>query len=435
MTTLYDMLDVRPDDDAETVKDAFRKAVKVSHPDLNADDPDAAARFKEVVRANAILSDPELRAVYDRMLEFERQQHQPASVAYNIVPDAIVVVVLAVVMAGAYTLYTNLPEISIYLPKIPIAKLKVAANTTSEPSAAVVRPLAPVEADTSDSPREKFESAKIPASIPTSIPVPGTVALTEASAVAALDAAHAPVGAAAPSSPPADESTGASSRQKVESGAPAPSAIASTDNGVVAVEDVTHVAASAAAVQPSPSADTSTGDIPRDKPESNRSPASNAVARTDNGVVAAEDVTHVPANAAVPPSPADANTSGSTPNRDEGATTSVPSAVAPAPSAAPPTTGAAVEKNPSGGGALKDATFYREQGMESYRNGDLPKAIADFDRAIQLNPNFEEAYIDRGIALYRLRKFDRAFADVAQAKRIENSHRTAASAAPKAHSN
>ena len=430
MTTLYDMLDVRPDDDAETVKDAFRKAVKVSHPDLNADDPEAAARFKEVVRANAILSDPELRAVYDRMLAFERQQHQPSSVAYNIVPDAIVVVVLAVVMAGAYTLYTNLPEISIYLPKISIAKLKVAANTTREPSAAVVRPSAPVEADTSDSPREKPEGAKIP----TSIPVPGTVALPEGSAVAALDAAHAPVGAAAPSSP-ADESTDASSRQKVESGAPAPSAGASTDNGVVAVEDVTHVAASAAAVEPSPPADASTGGIPRDKPESNRSPPPNAVAPTDNGVVAAEDVTGAPANAAVTPSLADANTSGSTPNRDEGEA-SVPSAVAPAPSAAtPPTTGSAAEKNPSGSGPLKDATFYREQGMESYRNGDLPKAIADFDRAIQLDPNFEEAYIDRGIALYRLRKFDRAFADVAQAKRIENSHRTAVSAAPKAHSN
>ena len=45
--------------------------------------------------------------------------------------------------------------------------------------------------------------------------------------------------------------------------------------------------------------------------------------------------------------------------------------------------------------------------------------MADFDRAIQLDPKFSAAYIDRGILLYRLQKFERAFADIAQAKRIE----------------
>jgi DnaJ-class molecular chaperone len=49
-------------------------------PDLNANDPDAAVRIEEVVRVNAALSDPEMRAIYDRMLDFGRQQHQQASV-------------------------------------------------------------------------------------------------------------------------------------------------------------------------------------------------------------------------------------------------------------------------------------------------------------------------------------------------------------------
>jgi tetratricopeptide (TPR) repeat protein len=49
-------------------------------------------------------------------------------------------------------------------------------------------------------------------------------------------------------------------------------------------------------------------------------------------------------------------------------------------------------------------------------------AIADFDLAIRLDPNLEDVYIDRGIVLYRLHQSDRAFADVAQAIRIENSH-------------
>ena len=55
------------------------------------------------------------------------------------------------------------------------------------------------------------------------------------------------------------------------------------------------------------------------------------------------------------------------------------------------------------------------------KNSTLDGAITEFDRAIQLDPKFSAAYIDRGIVFYRLRRFDRAFADVAHAKRIEKS--------------
>jgi len=269
--TLYDILDVRPDDDVGRVKGAFRKAAKMSHPDLNVGDPDAPARFTQIVRANAILSDPELRAIYDRMLEFERQQFQPASkrttildAPHNFVTDAIVVVVLAVVLAGAYTLFTYTQEIS-------IAKVKAVADIAYEPSnVAAVRPSPPVEANTSDSLRDKLERAEVPA--------PSVVALT-------------------------------------------------------AIGNVVET-------------------IPSD-------------------------------------------------------------GLAPSPS-------------------LKDARFYREQGVASYSNGDFPVAIADFDLAIRLDPNLEDAYIDRGNVLYCMRKFNRAFADVAQAMRIENSRRTASPPLPKA---
>jgi curved DNA-binding protein CbpA len=79
MTTLYEVLDVPPNCDAERLKEAFRKAVKVNHPDLNAEDPDATARLRLIVRAKTILSDPELRADYDRMLDFEQQPRRPFS--------------------------------------------------------------------------------------------------------------------------------------------------------------------------------------------------------------------------------------------------------------------------------------------------------------------------------------------------------------------
>jgi hypothetical protein len=71
-----------------------------------------------------------------------------------------------------------------------------------------------------------------------------------------------------------------------------------------------------------------------------------------------------------------------------------------------------------------DAKAFRERGIFAYRSGELDSAIADFDRAIQLDPKFTAAYIDRGIVLYRLRKFEKAFADIAQAKRIERTRTT-----------
>jgi len=86
--------------------------------------------------------------------------------------------------------------------------------------------------------------------------------------------------------------------------------------------------------------------------------------------------------------------------------------------------GNVAETIPSDGTAsslLKDAKFYLKRGIVSYRDGDLPAAIADFDLAIQLDPNFEDAYINQGIAWYHMGSFDRAFDDIAQAVRIEKS--------------
>ena len=74
MSTLYDLLGALPDDDADGLRAAFRKAAKANHPDVNPGNPEAAERFRRIVRANAILSDVQQRAAYDRLLEVALQQ-------------------------------------------------------------------------------------------------------------------------------------------------------------------------------------------------------------------------------------------------------------------------------------------------------------------------------------------------------------------------
>ena len=66
-----------------------------------------------------------------------------------------------------------------------------------------------------------------------------------------------------------------------------------------------------------------------------------------------------------------------------------------------------------------EAKALRARGMSAYHHGDLHGAIADLDQALQRDPRFLPAYIDRGTILYRMRKIGRAFADIAPAKRIE----------------
>jgi molecular chaperone DnaJ len=62
----YDVLGVRRDAGQDEVKKAFRRLARECHPDVNPDDPECEARFKEAAEAYEVLSDSESRAVYDR---------------------------------------------------------------------------------------------------------------------------------------------------------------------------------------------------------------------------------------------------------------------------------------------------------------------------------------------------------------------------------
>lgn len=265
MGTLYDLLGALPHDDAEGLRTAFRRAVRGAHPDLRPDDPDAALKFREIVRANEILGDVEQRAAYDHLLGLARLEQDSQSKyavfarVHRLASGVIAFAGVSILTVGGYLLFMHMSAASV----APLDNVDVALHAPPE-IAAVSLAVPPAAADNSAS-STKPESASMPGE------------------------------------------------------AIAPSAA---------------------------------------MPQSN-----------------AERVP--PAN------------------------------VGPAPDL-----------------AASEARSLRARGMSAYRHGDLNGAIADLDQALQRDPKFLPAYIDRGIIFYRMRKFGRAFADVAPAKRIEKASRS-----------
>src|SRR6476469_7133268 len=60
------------------------------------------------------------------------------------------------------------------------------------------------------------------------------------------------------------------------------------------------------------------------------------------------------------------------------------------------------------------AFAYEGRGRIALRHGDLPRAIADFDEAIRLNPNHAAVFRDRALAHRKAGDLDRAVADYDQ---------------------
>ena len=105
METLYDLLGALPRDDAEELRVAFRRAVKGAHPDLNPGDPDAGQKFREIIRANEILSDEEQRAAYDHLLvlaQKEKKQQANAKLMHKLATSVIALVAAAGLGATGY---------------------------------------------------------------------------------------------------------------------------------------------------------------------------------------------------------------------------------------------------------------------------------------------------------------------------------------------
>jgi curved DNA-binding protein CbpA len=65
---LYNQLGVQSNATYDEIKKAYRKLAIQLHPDKNINDPNASQKFQSLGEAYQVLSNPQLRAAYDRTL-------------------------------------------------------------------------------------------------------------------------------------------------------------------------------------------------------------------------------------------------------------------------------------------------------------------------------------------------------------------------------
>ncbi len=347
METLYDLLGALPRDDAEELRSAFRRAVKGAHPDLNPNDPLAGQKFREIVRANEILSDEDQRAAYDHLLDLahrEQRKQKTVKAVHKAASSVIALVFVSGLGFCGYVAYQLSPDFAAAVKHVAGVTLVQPGDFASVPPQAKVPAFdkAPPAFDKAQPALEKALAAFAKA-----LPVRDT----------ALPA-------------PADPQALPVTVVKTEAVTPAPklqTALAETNVQIASTEP----------------------------------PAAAKAPSTTDAIVPVAVTSAAPA-AAAPSAPAAQAERGST----AGASVGPPLEIAPG-----------------------DAKVYRERGIFAYHRGDFDGAIAEFDRAIRLDPNFSAAYVDRSIVLYRMQRFERAFADIAQAKRLERASRAARTAA------
>jgi curved DNA-binding protein len=74
----FKVLEVERGADADAIKRSFRRLARQYHPDVNPDDKDAEARFKEISEAYEVLSDPEKRRRYEQFGQYWNQMGGPS---------------------------------------------------------------------------------------------------------------------------------------------------------------------------------------------------------------------------------------------------------------------------------------------------------------------------------------------------------------------
>jgi curved DNA-binding protein CbpA len=180
METLYDLLGALPNDGADDLRAAFRRAVKRAHPDVNPGVPDAELKLRRIVRANEILGNVEQRAAYDHLLELAHLQQERAAkraVACKVREIASGVMALAggsVVAVGGYALFVQLSANA-------LAPATTTSEAVREPAAIVAAgPAGESAASASAAPPEASGHAEVTAStiVPATVSTPNNTAET-----------------------------------------------------------------------------------------------------------------------------------------------------------------------------------------------------------------------------------------------------------------
>jgi hypothetical protein len=152
METLYDLLGALPNDDAESLRAAFRRAVKQAHPDVNPGDPDAGLKFRRIVRANEILADVEQRAAYDHLLQVTRVERERAAKhavtvkIHKLTSGVMALAGISAVGVGGYGLFLQLSANTLTSATTTVdpvrepAAIVAARSAGEEPSSASVPP-------------------------------------------------------------------------------------------------------------------------------------------------------------------------------------------------------------------------------------------------------------------------------------------------------
>jgi tetratricopeptide (TPR) repeat protein len=137
METLYDLLGALPDDDADSLRAAFRHAVKGTHPDINPGDPYAALKFRKIVRASEILLDEEQRAAYDHLLDIADNERNDGSkrvadtTIYQLATGTMTLAAVSFVLLVGYMLFG-------YANNIPLIAAQATDTSRAEPAKRVV---------------------------------------------------------------------------------------------------------------------------------------------------------------------------------------------------------------------------------------------------------------------------------------------------------
>jgi hypothetical protein len=410
MITLYDVLGAHPDDDAESLRTAFRNAVKTSHPDLRDGDPAAAARFRHIVRAKAILSDPDQRAIYDHLLEFERWKLRPRTrrgialdTVRNLASDAIAVVVVAAALAGGYLMFVHLSKTSLAAGEAKQLVARRDAGLVSPQTQPQGIKLSREELHwllTGPEPAPAAPSPQAGATDAVSVPAPVVqnepIAADVPAPVASEAAAPNDVARDEEATPPSAAAKNADDDQAPQNGDAGP-AIAARSEPEIHDPEIVDSKVSDSKINDAVINDADINDAKLSETKINEAKLGQAeIKETEINEAGISDakVNEVTIGGAKPDDP----------------TVSQP----------------AIGNADATGAKSGDSEFYRERGMAFYRNGDLDRALADFDAAIELDPRSASAYIDRSLVLYRKAEPERAFADIAHASRIDNSLKAAA---------